>query len=115
MGLKRELSNPLSEDEAKSLTNDEKAWLRSWNRAGEIPGEDGPKQANTLDPNGTGADGGTEPAGSYDDMGVGDLKDLLKQRELPVSGNKQDLIDRLTADDESDDDEDDDDEDDDDE
>lgn len=38
--LKRDLHGPLEDDVADSLTTEEKDWLRSWNRADEIPGED---------------------------------------------------------------------------
>lgn len=95
MGLKRELSNPLTEEEADSLTKDEKEWLRSWNRHAEIPGEDVPGDDGDGD-----EDEGDE---DYDSMNVDDLQDLLRDRGLPVSGNKQELIDRLVEDDDSDD------------
>ena len=40
-------------------------------------------------------DGGGEPQSSYQDMTDDQLKDLLKERGLPVSGNKADKITRL--------------------
>jgi hypothetical protein len=49
------------------------------------------------------ADEGDEGAGdedTYEDMNVPELKDVLKRRDLPVSGTKQELIDRLREDDE---------------
>jgi len=36
---------------------------------------------------------------SYEDLTIDELKDKLKGRELPVSGNKPDLIERLQFDD----------------
>ena len=44
-------------------------------------------------------EGGEEVA--YEDMDKDDLKAECQERGLPVSGNKQDLIDRLIEDDES--------------
>lgn len=43
----------------------------------------------------------TDDAGDpvYDDMRVDDLKALLKSRDLPVSGSKDDLVERLEDDD----------------
>lgn len=41
--------------------------------------------------------------GSYEDMTVSQLQDELRGRDLSTTGNKGELIDRLTADDESDD------------
>ena len=35
----------------------------------------------------------------YDDLVVDDLQDLLRERDLPVSGNRSDLIERLEEDD----------------
>lgn len=97
MGLKRVLSNPLTEDEAKSLTKDEKTWLRNWNRHGEIPGEEAPESEDD------GSGGGDT---DYEDQSVEELKDELRRRDLPISGNKTELIARLEEDDESEDDDD---------
>lgn len=94
MSLKRVLSNPLTEDEAKSLTEDEKAWLRSWNRAGEIPGEDEPESED---------DGDDAEDSDYSEWSIEELKDALRTRGLPVSGNKDELVARLEEDDESED------------
>lgn len=90
MALKRVLSNPLTEDEANSLTSDEKEWLKSWNRHAEIPGEDAPAED----------DGDVGDDSDYNDQSVEELKDELRRRDLPVSGSKDDLIARLEADDE---------------
>lgn len=94
MGLKRVLSDPLTEDEANSLTKDEKAWLRSWNRGAEIPDE-GADASDAEDPQA----GSVVP--EYDDFTTEELKDKLRERDLPVSGNKQELIERLQEDDAS--------------
>jgi hypothetical protein len=40
---------------------------------------------------------------SYDDRKKSELQDELRERDLPISGSKQDLIDRLTEADEDDD------------
>lgn len=117
--LKRELSTPLTEDEANSLTEDEKAWLRSWNRESEIPGETdapGDTVVDTLYPNGVdsvpgmGEDAGDGDTSEYDDLTNDELREELGKRDLPVSGNKAELIERLVADDEAADDEEDDEE-----
>ena len=47
----------------------------------------------------------------YEDMTVARLQDIIRERDLPVSGNKDELIARLVEDDESSTDDDDDDED----
>ena len=44
--------------------------------------------------------GDDEKVEYYEDMTVERLKELLNERELPVSGNKQELIDRLIEHDE---------------
>lgn len=89
MGLKRELHNPLTEEEASTLTKDEKVWLRSWNRHDEIPGEEPPAPE----------DAGDGEESDYDDMSIEELKTILRARDLPVSGNKDELIARLEEDD----------------
>lgn len=99
MALKRELSNPLTEDEAKSLTKEEKEWLRNWNRHDEIPGEDAPS-ADEDDDEDEEDDGGE----GYDDLTNDELKEELRKRDLPVSGNHAELVARLEEDDEEDDD-----------
>lgn len=112
MALERVLSNPLTEDEANSLTDEEKDWLRSWNRESEIPGEgsDSDPIVDSLYPNAdTGGDDGGEDT-KYDDLTNDELREELASRELPTSGNKADLIERLVADDEANDEEDDSDE-----
>lgn len=91
--LKRELSNPLTEDEAKSLTRTEKEWLRSWNRHDEIPGEEAPGGEDDED---------TSGAVDYNDLTKDELKEELRSRDLPVSGNHDELVARLEEDDESD-------------
>ncbi len=40
----------------------------------------------------------TEDADDYDNMTVAELKDVLKEKELPVGGKKADLIERLKGD-----------------
>lgn len=97
---------PIDDDVVNSLTDAEKEWLRSWNRQDEIPGEDGNTFIDTLDPNNTRGDAGDEGSGDaseYDDLGVDDLKERLRARDLPVSGNKAALIERLVEDDNADD------------
>lgn len=107
--LKRELSTPLTEDEANSLTEDEKVWLRSWNRGAEIPGETGDSAdvvVDSLFPNGQSDPDADDDATPYDDMTNEDLREELAKRDLPVSGNKAELIERLVTDDEADEDDD---------
>lgn len=77
-----------------TLTKEEKAWLRSWNRHAEIPGESAPE------PSGDGDDGGGSE--DYDSKNVPELRDLLKDRDLPTAGNKAELVARLEEDDDSD-------------
>jgi hypothetical protein len=48
-------------------------------------------------------DDADDDGSEYDDMTIDQLKDALRERDLPVSGNKQELIDRLVEDDEADD------------
>lgn len=62
-------------------------------KAPEAPGTD-------EDVDGVENGSGDEPE-YYEDMTVEKLKEILSERGLPVSGNKQELIDRLTEDDES--------------
>lgn len=111
--MPRKLSSPLTEDD--------KAWLRSWNRGDEIPEDDEAEQAQdtTPDPNpqtptgesdGTG-DGeqsgngdpfdGEEPPEDYNDWSVKQLQFELGERQLPKSGNKEELVKRLQEDDEA--------------
>ena len=107
--MTRQLSDP--------LTDDDKAWLRSWNRGDEIPGDTTGSPELAVD--GSEDDGGSDipddipeaesaqEDGSEDDeipyaeMTVADLKRELKERGLPVGGKHGDLVDRLEADDES--------------
>lgn len=109
--MTRQLSDP--------LTDDDKAWLRSWNRGDEIPEDttgspelavDGSEDDGGSDtPDGTPEDESDQGEGSEDDgeeipyaeMTVADLKRELKERGLPVGGKHGDLVDRLEADDES--------------
>jgi hypothetical protein len=44
---------------------------------------------------GAGAPEGTEESGPYDGLTNDELSDILKERELPHSGTKQELLDRL--------------------
>ncbi len=83
---------PVPED--ITLNEADKAWLRMWNRHDEIPGEEAPGSAEE-----DGEDGGD--AAEYSDYTVDELKDKLRERELPVSGSKEELVARLEEDDES--------------
>lgn len=56
---------------------------------------------NTLPPTAE-ATSDVDADGSYDDLSKDELKELLEQRDLPVSGNKAELIARLEEDDETD-------------
>ena len=105
----RELSDPLTEED--------KVWLRSWNRQGEIPGEEAgsesvlvpgmPPGGETNPVNmqpGTGPVdedpfGGDEPPEDYNDWNGDQLRWELGNRDLPKSGNKKDLVSRLEEDD----------------
>lgn len=106
---------PIDPDIVGDLTDAEKDWLRSWNRESEFETDAGAPVVDSLYPNGglddTDDDDDSTP---YDDMDVAGLKEELTKRDLPVSGRKPELIERLVADDESVEDDDDDDEDDDD-
>lgn len=82
---------PIDEDIVDSLTDQEKEWLRSWNRHDEIPGEDAPEADDDEE---TAEDDG------YDGLTNAELQELLKARGLPTSGNKDDLVARLEEDDE---------------
>lgn len=110
--MPRQLSDPLTEDD--------KAWLRSWNRQAEIPGEEGTTtselvpgnppggETNPANPeftSGAGPDpfGGEEPPDDYNDWNLDQLRFELGNRNLPKSGNKGDLVARLEEDDENDD------------
>lgn len=106
MALERELHNPLTDSEASSLTDEEKDWLRSWNREGEIPGEDASAALDPLDPNGRNREDRInmqkheeESASKYDGWSNSDLSDELEKRGLPKSGNKAEMIERLEEDD----------------
>lgn len=110
----RQLSDPLTEED--------KAWLRSWNRGDEIPGNDGTAAVTTelvpgsppggeTNPVNQTADpfNGEEPPEDYNNWTMDQLSWELGNRSLPKSGKKADLVARLEEDDEnsSDDDEDD--------
>jgi len=108
--MARELSDPLTEED--------KVWLRSWNRQGEIPDEE-PGRTDVLVPgsppggetnpvNMTGggsrpADedpfGGEEPPEDYNDWTGDQLRWELGNRELPKTGKNADLVARLEEDD----------------
>jgi hypothetical protein len=113
--MPKELSNPLTEDD--------KAWLRSWNRGNEIPGEEdsgvqqllvpgAPPGGETNPANQTGDTSdpfnGEEPPEDYNDWNVAQLQSELGGRNLPKSGNKPDLVARLEEDDANQDDDEDD-------
>ena len=101
----RQLSDPLTEDD--------KAWLRSWNRQGEIPGEEGGVQQLLVPGNPPGneitkMDGppdetdpfnGEEPPEDYNDWTGPQLSWELGNRSLPKTGKKSDLVARLEEDD----------------
>ena len=105
--MTRQLSDP--------LTDDDKAWLRSWNRGDEIPGDTTGSPELAVD--GSEDDGGSDTPDDtpeavsaqeddgeeipYAEMTVAELKRELKERGLPVGGKHGDLVDRLEADDES--------------
>lgn len=110
--MPRKLSDPLTEDD--------KAWLRAWNRQGEIPNEEAGATTSELVPgNPPGGEtnpaantsltsdddpfNGQEPPEDYNDWTVPQLQHELGQRELPKSGNKPELVARLEEDDENDD------------
>lgn len=82
-----------------TLTAAEKDFLRAWNRQGEIDGEPNSPDINPLDPNGVADAAADAAAGQYDGLSIDDLKEALRNRELPVSGNKAALIERLNDDD----------------
>lgn len=101
----RELSDPLTEED--------KAWLRSWNREAEIPGEEenatvqmlvpGAPPGGETNPVNQPSDpfNGEEPPEDYNDWTADQLRAELEDRKLPKSGNKPDLVSRLVEDDES--------------
>lgn len=106
----RELSDPLTEED--------KAWLRSWNRGNEIPGEEdggvqqllvpGAPPGGETNPAKTDAPGsdpfnGEEPPEDYNDWTIDQLSYELGQRNLPKTGKKADLVARLEEDDDSED------------
>lgn len=90
---------------SKPLNAEDKAWLRSWNRDHEIPGDEA-QSVETTDTVGTGDKSdedpfhGEEPPDDYNDWNVAQLQHELGQRELPKSGNKGELVARLVEDDE---------------
>jgi hypothetical protein len=48
---------------------------------------------------GSGSESGSDESHGYSDLKGDDLRDLLKQRELPQTGNNKEMVARLTADD----------------
>jgi hypothetical protein len=109
----------MREMDMNNLTDEDKAWLRSWNR--EIPGEDGAGVQQVLVPGnppggetnpaanaamfepGAGPDpfDGQEPPDDYNDWTGDQLSWELGNRGLPKSGKKADLVARLIEDDEN--------------
>lgn len=104
----RELSEPLTEED--------KVWLRSWNRGNEIPGEEDTGvqhllvpgappggETNPANPDNPEPDvdpfNGEEPPEDYNDWNSDQLKYELGNRDLPKSGKKSDLVARLEEDD----------------
>lgn len=103
----RQLSDPLTEED--------KDWLRSWNRQGEIPGEEpGVDQLlvpgappggetnpvkTTAPPDETDPFNGEDPPEDYNDWTGDQLRWELGNRELPKSGKNSDLVKRLEEDD----------------
>ena len=108
------------EMDMNNLTDEDKAWLRSWNRGGEIPGEEdsgvqqvlvpgappGNEITRTTAPVEGGADPfkGEEPPEDYNDWTGEQLSWELGNRSLPKTGKKSDLVARLEEDDASEDD-----------
>lgn len=113
-------------DLSKPLSDEDRAYLESRNRLTDIAlaeGGDassltaGPSLSSTATPeelleqtpnlgdvgtvqkNYTEGDGTAPDPTEYDDMTVQQLKDELERRDLPVSGNKSELIARLVEDD----------------
>lgn len=89
----REYSDPLSDDD--------KEFLKSWNRADLIPDEDTDEASEPTD-NAPEPDEDTP----YSEWTGDQLRAELKKRELPTSGKVADLVARLEEDDEDDEDED---------
>lgn len=90
----KKLSNPLTEDD--------KAWLRSWNRGDEIPDEDATETTETkTETEGEDPFDGQEPPDDYNDWNTKQLAHELGVRELPKGGNKAELVARLVEDDET--------------
>lgn len=106
------------EMDMNNLTEEDKAWLRSWNRGDEIPDSDGTAQVTTnlvpgnppgneIQPGQRPADddtdpfNGEEPPEDYNDWNLDQLRFELGNRDLPKGGNKKDLVARLEEDDES--------------
>lgn len=83
---------PVDEDIVDSLTEAEKAWLRSWNRGNEIPDEEA--DATNADDEDSEED--------YDSWNNDALRAELERRGLPKSGNHDELVARLEEDDDSD-------------
>lgn len=95
-------------DQSKPLSDEDRDWLLTRGQNGlverldrefagqpaEAP-EDEPEEVEDQ-PNGDDPDADGESAeASYDHLMVSELKELLEKRGLPVSGSKQELIDRL--------------------
>lgn len=85
---------PVDEDIVDELTDGEKAWLRSWNRGDEIPDEDA--DATNADD-----EDDEDESEDYDSWTNDQLRTELERRELPKSGNHDELVARLEEDDES--------------
>lgn len=96
-------------DQSKPLSDEDRDWLLTRGQNGlverldrefagqpaEAP-EDEPEEVEDQ-PNGDDPDADGEPEeASYDHLVVKELEQLLKDRGLPTSGTKQELIDRLT-------------------
>lgn len=105
----------------QNLSEDQKAWLRSWNKGHLIPAEGATRpvaesegsEAGKGTPEGSndqengqeaqGAPSGDVPEdegdADYNEWTVDELQDELVERGLPKSGKKEDLVARLEADD----------------
>jgi len=99
--MPRELSNP--------LTDDDKAWLRAWNREDEIPGEEsqgvqenlrpGNPPGSTTPPAEDDPFNGEEPPEDYNEWTGDQLRKELETRGLPKSGTNATMVARLEEDD----------------